>query len=108
VKGHGVSPLVTTQRRPVGSNRSNTAASILYRSAGDGLAWSGSYGFTDAGRQSVATADTAYHAGTSALTSIMLLQLMHDGIVHLSDQVTTYVPEIASVGVRIRAPRPCR
>jgi len=27
----------------------------------------------------------------------MLLQLMHDGIVHLSDQVTTYVPEIASV-----------
>jgi len=63
----------------------------------DGLAWSGSYGFTDAGRQSVATADTAYHAGTSALTSIMLLQLMHDGIVHLSDQVTTYVPEIASV-----------
>src|SRR5262249_23635607 len=60
----------------------------------DGLSWTKSYGFADVAKQTPATADTTYGVGCGALTTIMLLQLLRDGTVHLSDPVTTYVPEL--------------
>ncbi len=66
----------------------------------NGLSWTKSYGFADNGRQQAATADTQYEIGTSALTAIMLLQLLHDGKVHLSDPAVKYVPELKMVRSR--------
>jgi len=63
----------------------------------DGLSWTRSYGFSDPGRQSPATSETTYGAGAGALTAIMLLQLVRDGVVHFSDPVSRYVPEAASI-----------
>src|SRR5215471_8300671 len=58
----------------------------------NGLAWTKSYG--------QATTDTEYRIGTGALSAIMMLQLMRDGKVHLSDPAAKYVPELKSVRSR--------
>src|SRR6185437_5304921 len=63
----------------------------------NGLAWTKSYGFADAGRQTPATADTEYQTGTGAFTAVMLLQLMRDGKVHLSDPAERFVPELKTM-----------
>jgi CubicO group peptidase (beta-lactamase class C family)/alpha-beta hydrolase superfamily lysophospholipase len=60
----------------------------------DGLAWTKSYGYADAGRRAPATSDTTYGIGCGAFTAIMLLQLTHEGRVHFSDPVEKYVPEM--------------
>lgn len=63
----------------------------------NGLAWTKSYGFADAGRQRPASADTEYEIGTGAFTAVMLLQLMRDGKAHLSDPAEKFVPELKTV-----------
>ncbi|HXS98314.1 MAG TPA: serine hydrolase [Candidatus Limnocylindrales bacterium] len=68
----------------------------------NGLAWTKSYGFADAGRQTPATPDTEYQTGTGAFTAVMLLQLMRDGKVHLSDPAERFVPELKTM----RSPYP--
>lgn len=65
----------------------------------DGVAWTKSYGFADAGKRLPATQDTPYRIGSAAFTGLMLLQLMHDGRVHLSDRVDKYFPEIKQIPV---------
>jgi len=60
----------------------------------DGLSWTKSYGFADVAKQTPATPDTTYGVACGALTTVMLLQLLRDGTVHLSDSVTKYVPEL--------------
>jgi CubicO group peptidase (beta-lactamase class C family)/pimeloyl-ACP methyl ester carboxylesterase len=55
----------------------------------DGVAWTKSYGRSDA--------DSTYGIGSGAFTAIMLLQLIKSGAVHFSDPVTKYVPEMSSV-----------
>jgi CubicO group peptidase (beta-lactamase class C family) len=61
-----------------------------------GLVWSKSYGYADIAAKKPATADTVYRIGsiTKQFTALMLLQLVHEGKVHLSDPVEKYFPEI--------------
>src|SRR5215468_10108058 len=63
----------------------------------NGLAWTKSFGFADSGRTRPVGADTEYAIGTGASTAIMLLQLVRDGKVHLSDAAEKYVTELKSV-----------
>jgi CubicO group peptidase (beta-lactamase class C family) len=62
----------------------------------DGLVWSKSYGFADIEKKTPATPDSVYRIGsiTKQFTALMLLQLVHDGKVHLTDPVEKYFPEI--------------
>ena len=66
----------------------------------DGPAWTRSYGYEDAGNRTAANADTSYRVGQAAFTGIMLLQLIRDGKVHLSDRVDKYLPEINRIRAR--------
>ena len=63
----------------------------------DGPAWTRNYGYEDAANLTPASADTPYQVGAAAFTGIMLLQLVHDGKVHLSDRVDRYFPEISRI-----------
>ena len=60
----------------------------------DGPAWTRSYGSQDGAAQAT------YCVGQAAFTGVMLLQLMHDGKVHLSDRVDKYFPEISRIPTR--------
>jgi CubicO group peptidase (beta-lactamase class C family) len=64
-----------------------------------GLVWSKSYGYADVESKRPANADSVYRIGsiTKQFTALMLLQLVHDGKVHLSDPVEKYFPEIHQV-----------
>jgi CubicO group peptidase (beta-lactamase class C family) len=61
-----------------------------------GLVWTKSYGYADIAAKKPATTDTVYRIGsiTKQFTALMLLQLVHEGKVHLSDPVEKYFPEI--------------
>jgi len=65
----------------------------------NGLVWSKSYGYADIESKRPANADSVYRIGsiTKQFTALMLLQLVHDGKVHLSDPVEKYLPEIHQV-----------
>lgn len=67
--------------------------------AGGKLVWRKSYGFADAEGKRQATADTVYRIGsiTKQFTALMLLQLVEQGKVGLTDPVEKYVPEIKSI-----------
>jgi CubicO group peptidase (beta-lactamase class C family) len=64
-----------------------------------GLVWTKSYGYADIAAKKSATADTVYRIGsiTKQFTALMLLQLVHEGKVRLSDPVEKYFPEIHQV-----------
>lgn len=64
-----------------------------------GLVWTKSYGYADIANKKQANADSVYRIGsiTKQFTALMLLQLVHDGKVHLSDPVDKYFPEIHQV-----------
>lgn len=64
-----------------------------------GLVWTKSYGYADIAAKKPANADTIYRVGsiTKQFTALMLLQLVHEGKVHLSDPVEKYFPEIHQV-----------
>lgn len=64
--------------------------------AGGGLVWTKSYGFADPEEKVPASADTVYRIGsiTKMFTALMLLQLLHERKVGLSDPVEKYFPEI--------------
>lgn len=61
-----------------------------------GLVWTKSYGYADIAAKKLANAETVYRVGsiTKQFTALMLLQLVHEGKVHLSDPVEKYFPEI--------------
>ena len=61
-----------------------------------GLVWSKSYGFSNIEKQVAATPDSVYRIGsiTKQVTGLMLLQLVQEGKVRLSDPVEKYFPEI--------------
>jgi CubicO group peptidase (beta-lactamase class C family) len=69
---------------------------------GSHLVWTRSYGFADAERKVPATKETVYRIGsiTKQFTAVMLLQLVQDGIVRLSDPVERYLPEINLIAGR--------
>src|SRR5579859_3352304 len=86
-----------TATKMVESGNASFGLAVVTR---DGVAWTKNYGYEDAAHEKAATADTSYRVGVAAFTGIMLLQLIRDGKVHLSDRVDKYVPEIAGIPVR--------
>ena len=63
------------------------------------LAWTRSYGYADMEKKLPATSDSIYRIGsiTKQFTALMLLQLVDQGKVHLSDPVEKYFPQINQV-----------
>lgn len=71
------------------------------------LVWTKSYGYADIEKRILATKDSVYRIGsiTKQFTGLMLLQLVEDGKVRLSDPAEKYFPEVNKVQGRIpRAP----
>ena len=68
--------------------------------SGARLAWTGNYGYADMDARRRPTADTAYRIGsvTKQFTALMLLQLVEDGKVRLTDPIRNYYPQIDQVG----------
>lgn len=69
--------------------------------AGPKLVWTRSYGLADMEKNIPATRDSVYRIGsiTKQFTAVMLLQLVQDGKVRLSDPVEKHFPEIRLVQV---------
>lgn len=66
---------------------------------GSQLVWTRSYGYADREKKVAATRDTVYRIGsiTKQFTALMLLQLVQDGAVRLSDPVERYLPEVKAI-----------
>jgi CubicO group peptidase (beta-lactamase class C family) len=66
---------------------------------GPTLVWTKSYGFADMENKRQASAETVYRIGsiTKQFTALMLLQLIEQDKVHLTDPVEKYFPEINKV-----------
>jgi D-alanyl-D-alanine carboxypeptidase len=71
--------------------------------SGSKLVWSKSYGYADMEKKIPADQDTIYRIGsiTKQFTGVMLLQLVEQGKVKLSDSVEKYFPEISKVQGRL-------
>lgn len=67
--------------------------------AGSTLVWTGNYGYADMDARRKPTADTAYRIGsvTKQFTALMLMQLVEDGKVRLTDPIRKYYPDIDKV-----------
>jgi len=63
------------------------------------LVWSKSYGFSGAAAKVPASSQTIYGilSVTKVATGLMLLQLVEQGVVHLTDPVERYVPEVHQI-----------
>jgi len=68
--------------------------------AGSKLAWTHSYGFADMRTHRLANRSTVYRIGsiTKPFTAVMLMQLVANGKISLSDPVERYLPEIKQIG----------
>ncbi len=66
---------------------------------GPRLVWTKSYGVADAVAKRPASNDTVYRIGsiTKQFTALMLLQLVEQGTVRLTDPVEKYVPEVSAI-----------
>ena len=64
--------------------------------SGGKLVWTRSYGYADTDKKLPASKDTVYRIGsiTKQFTALMLLQLVEQGKVRLSDPVEKYLPEV--------------
>jgi CubicO group peptidase (beta-lactamase class C family) len=64
--------------------------------SGGNLVWTKSYGYADVARKIPATKDNVFGIGsiTKQFTALMLLQLVEQGKVRLSDPVEKYLPEV--------------
>jgi CubicO group peptidase (beta-lactamase class C family) len=67
--------------------------------SGDALVWTKNYGYADAEAKRMANADTAYRIGsvTKQFTALVLLKLVEEGKVRLTDPVEKHYPAIAKV-----------
>ena len=77
--------------------------------SGAALVWAKSYGYADSARTRLAEPTTVYRIAsiTKQLTAVMLLQLLQDSTVRLSDPVDRWFPEIDRVRGRTPfAPHP--
>ena len=82
--------------------KDNVASVTIGVVHGATLIWTRSYGQADAERKIPATRDTVYRIGsiTKQFTGLMLLQLVQDAKVSLSDPVERYFPEVNKIGAR--------
>jgi CubicO group peptidase (beta-lactamase class C family) len=76
--------------------------------AGSQLAWTRSVGFADMKTRRLADRNTVYRIGsiTKPFTAVMLMQLVEDGRVQLSDPVERYLPEVERIASRPRGASP--
>jgi len=67
---------------------------------GDEVVWRGAFGWADRGARTLATTGTLYRAGsiTKAVTGLLLLRLVEDGVVGLDEPVADHLPEIRGLG----------
>ncbi len=79
--------------------KDNLASVTVGVISGPDLVWTKSYGLADIEKKIPATRDSTYRIGsiTKQFTGVMLLQLVSQGKVHLSDPVEKYYPEIRQV-----------
>jgi CubicO group peptidase (beta-lactamase class C family) len=72
--------------------------------AGARLVWTRSYGHADMEKKLPAARDSVYRIGsiTKQFTALMLLQLVHEGKVRLSDPVEKHFPEVRMVQGRLQ------
>lgn len=79
--------------------KDNLASVTVGVISGPDLVWTKSYGLADIEKKIPATTDSTYRIGsiTKQFTAVMLLQLILQGKVHLSDPVEKYYPEIRQV-----------
>lgn len=63
------------------------------------LVWTKSFGYADIDKKELATKDTVYRIGgmTVKFTALMLLQLVQEGKIKISDPVEKYFPEIKTI-----------
>ena len=76
--------------------------------SGPALVWTKSYGMADNGVKRAATRESVYRIGsiTKQFTALMLLKLVEQGKVHLSDPVVKYVPEFQPPALHPGMPGP--
>jgi CubicO group peptidase (beta-lactamase class C family) len=88
--------------------RDNLGSVTIGVVADNRLVWSRSHGYADMERKLPATADSVYRIGsiTKQFTALMLLQLVEQGKVRLSDPVEKYLPEVNQVSGRIAGAPP--
>jgi CubicO group peptidase (beta-lactamase class C family) len=69
------------------------AAGVIH---GDGLAWSGGYGFADVDARRAPDARTLYRIAsiTKTFTASAIMRLRDEGALHLDDAAVTYLPEL--------------
>lgn len=79
--------------------RDNVGGLTIGIISGPDLIWTKSYGHADMEKKTAAGKETIYRIGsiTTQFTALMLLQLMQDGKVHLSDPVEKYFPEVNKI-----------
>jgi CubicO group peptidase (beta-lactamase class C family) len=79
--------------------KENLASATIGVVSGPDLVWTKSYGLANIEEKLPATKDSTYRIGsiTKQLTAVMLLQLVDQGKVHLSDPAEKYYPEIRKV-----------
>lgn len=71
--------------------------------SGAELIWAKSFGYADMEKKVPASTDSVYRIGsiTKQFTALMLLQLIQDGKVHLTDSVEKYFPDVNKVQGRM-------
>jgi CubicO group peptidase (beta-lactamase class C family) len=79
--------------------KSNVGSITVGIVAGANLVWTKSYGYADMEKKVPATKETVYRIGgtTKEFTGLMLLQLVEQGKVRLSDPVEKYYPEVNKI-----------
>ena len=67
--------------------------------SGNALVWTGNYGYADMDARRKPTADTAYRIGsvTKQFTALMLLQLVEDRKVRLTDPLSKHYPDVERI-----------
>jgi len=83
-------------------DKEHTAGVTIGIVSGPELVWAKNYGFADIENEKQATTNTVYRIGsiTKQFTALMLLQLVEQGKVHLSDPVEKFFPEVNRISGR--------
>src|SRR5579864_7943099 len=66
---------------------------------GDSIIWSKAFGYSDLNNKIYADTNTLYRIGsiTKSFTAFLMMELVEEGVVKLTDPVESYVPEIMDI-----------
>jgi CubicO group peptidase (beta-lactamase class C family) len=109
VTGLGAQTVASCSLAPVRVLERELAADVVRDSVGsvaaavfvgDEVVWRGAFGWEDRDRRTLASAGTLYRAGsiTKAVTALVLLRLVEEGVIGLDDPVAEHLPEIRGLG----------